>query len=41
MVYKDYKTGWNKAMIPKHGQEMYELLKKEISLKEESQNTLC
>ena len=35
MVYKDCKTGWNKDMIPKHGYEMYELLKKEIPLKEE------
>lgn len=35
MVYKECKTGWNKDIIPKHGHEMYEVLKKEIPLKEE------
>ena len=39
MVYKECKTGWNKDMIPKHGHEMYEVLKKEIPLKEEQQKT--
>ena len=39
MVYKECKKGWNKDMIPKHGHEMYEVLKKEIPLKEELQKT--
>ena len=37
MVYKDCKNAWNKDMISKHGYEMYELLRKEIPLKEELQ----
>ncbi len=39
MVYKACKIGWNKDMIPKHGYEMYDFLKKEIPLKEELQKT--
>lgn len=39
MVYKACKLGWNKDMIPIHGEEMYELLKNEIPLKEELQKT--
>ena len=34
MVYKACKIGWNKDMIPKHGDKMYEFLKREIPLKE-------
>ena len=29
MVYKDCKNAWNKDMIPKHGYDMYKLLKKD------------
>lgn len=39
MVYKACKIGWNKDMIPQHGDKMYEILKNEIRLKEDLQNT--